>query len=199
MGITCPMIECPPNGGNSIINSDSNWGGAGVFIGVVFAAWFARRLRWWLLLFIPIVIFLMVPVALFTEIVTAGLVGRAAGQVGDCRGWQDLETDLAPISAGMQAFNDDIARTVNPDTNDVHRWAASANTLKQQYEALDHPPALDHYVELSIQTLQSYQQGFDAVAMGDYDHGEVLLERGDSTLLEAQAAFLREAQAECGR
>jgi hypothetical protein len=179
-------------------NSDASWGGAGVAIGVIFAAWFARRLRWWLLLFIPIIVILMVPIALITEIATARVVSRAVDQVGSCRGLQDLEAELAPISAGMKAFMEDINSTASPDVTDARRWAASANTLRQQYEALDHPPAFDRYVELSVQTMRSYEQGFDAMAMGDYDNGDVLLVRGDDMLLEAQAAF-REAGAECAR
>ena len=147
---------------NALSIASSNWGGAGVFIGVIFAAWFARRLRWWLLLFIPIIIVLMVPIALIYGDRNGWTCQPAVGQVNDCQGVQDLSADLVPISAGMKAFIDDINSTTNPGVSDMRRWSASANTIEQQYEALDHPPVFDRYVQLSIQTLANYEAGFAA-------------------------------------
>ncbi len=179
--------------------SDVTWGSLGVLIGGGLSVWFARRLRWWLLLYIPAIVFLMAPIAVYTQIETGrtvrGIVDRAS-EPAACKGWRDLNANLAPLSTSVRDYFDDLNSTTNPGSDDTRRWSTSAAAIRQQFEALDHPPVLNNYVDLSIQTFRLYEQGFGAMANGDYDGGQPLLEQGDSTLTQAQAAF-RNANAVC--
>lgn len=180
-------------------NLGTGWGSLGVLIGGGLSVWFARRLRWWLLLYIPAIIILMSPIAFITEIATGGLVSELAARANEpseCRGWQDLNANLAPLSTSIRAYFDDLDSTTNPGPDDTRRWLTSAAAIRQQFEALDHPPVLNNYVDLSVQTFRLYEQGFGAMANGDYDGGQPLLEQGDSTLTQAQAAF-QNANAVC--
>ncbi len=179
--------------------SDVAWGGLGVLIGGGLSVWFARRLRWWLLLYIPAIVFLMAPIAVYTQIETGAAVRGIVDRVNvpsECKGWQDLNANLAPIYASAKTYGDDLANTTAPDSDDARRWAALAATIRQQYEELDHPPVLDSYVELSVETFRSYEQGFGAMARGDYDGGQPRLDHGDRIRTQAQAAF-RTANAVC--
>ncbi|MDP9358201.1 MAG: hypothetical protein M3R02_23530 [Chloroflexota bacterium] len=178
---------------------DTAWGGVGVLIGGALSVWFARRLRWWLLLYIPAIIILMIPIALITEIETGGLISELvarANEPSECRGWQDLNANLAPLSTSVRNYFDDINNTAKPSPDDDRRWANSAAAIRQQFETLDHPPVLNTYIDLSVQTFRLYEQGFGAMANGDYDDGQSLLEQGDSIRTQAQAAF-RTANARC--
>ncbi len=171
---------------------DMAWGGLGVMIGGGLSVWFARRLRWWLLLYIPAIILVMVPIAIATELQTAGLVSNLvsrANEPSECKGWRDLNANLAPLSTSVRAYFDDLDSTTNPGPDDARRWSTSAAAIRQQFEALDHPPVLNNYVDLSVQTFRLYEQGFGAMANGDYDGGQPLLEQGDSILTQAQDAF----------
>ncbi len=180
-------------------DSDLAWGSLGVLIGGGLSAWFARRLGWWLLLYIPAIVILMAPIAVTTEVMTAGLVSgivARSNEPSECRGWQDLNANLAPLSASVKAYFDDLDGTTTPRPEDTRRWATSAGTIRQQFETLEHPPVLDSYVALSVKIFRSYEEGFAAMARGDYGGGQPLLEQGDSTVAQAQEAF-RSANAVC--
>ena len=123
-------------------NSDVAWGGLGVLIGGAVSIWFARRLRWWLLLYIPAIWIAMVPIALASELMTAGFFSRAGDQDASCRGWRHLNAELAPISTAISAYTNDLASATNPGSDDARRWAAAATSIRKQYEELDHPRCL---------------------------------------------------------
>jgi hypothetical protein len=110
-------------------------------------------------------------------------------QMVNCRGWENLNEGMAPISAAMTAFNADIEGTTNPNQRDSRRWAATARQIRQLYLTFDHPPSLNRYVELSVRTMLDYEQGFLALTGGDYGRGQDLLEEGDNVLTQARAAF----------
>ncbi len=178
---------------------DTAWGGLGVAIGLALSLWFVRHLGWWLVLYVPAAIVVMIPIAMATEIETGALVRDIvdrANEPSECKGWQDLTANLAPLSASVRAYFDDLNRTTSPGPDDTRRWSFEAATLRQQFEALHHPPVLNTYVALAVQAFRLYEQGFGAMANGDYDRGQPLLEQGDSAVTQAQEAF-RSANAVC--
>lgn len=178
---------------------DVAWGGLGVLVGGGISVWFARRLRWWLLLYIPAIIMLMVPIATAAEVYTANLVSRTILESGKCGGWEDLDADLDPVSASIATYSADLNSTEDAEDDSLRRWADNAAAIRQQYEGLDIPPVLIRYRELSAEGMRQHEQGFDALARGDDEDAAIaLLDQGDRTLVEARAAF-RDAAAECQR
>jgi hypothetical protein len=117
-------------------------------------------------------------------------------QVGDCRGWQDVQARLTPINDDIDAFWTDVNGTVNPDADDVHRWASAARSIRQQYDLLPHPAALNRFVALSSLTYGDYDLGFGAMANGDFERGRALVQQGDDTLSKA-ITELDMANAQC--
>lgn len=177
------------------IDPDFAWGGVGVLIGAALSSWFARRLRWWLLLYFPATVIFMIPFAMAAELGTAGMVNSVAQRTGECRGWNDLGDRLDAITANVGPLMNDINLLENPGLDDVRRWSASAGEIHRQYEELDHPPILDRYVELSTQVFRNYEEGFALVANGKHEEGVPLVDEGDKIVPQAQAEF-RAAQTE---
>ena len=169
--------------------SDVAWGGVGVLVGVAFSSWFARRLDWWLLLYIPAIVILMVPIALISETSTGGFVRDATNRFGDCRGWDDMVVRLDPSTASVGEYMNDRSNARNPDASDARRWSDSAAQVRAQYEDLEHPPILDRYVEFSIQVFRNYEEGFGAIANGESNRGIALVGEGDRLVPMAQAEF----------
>lgn len=172
------------------------WGGSGVLIGMACSVWFARRLRWWLLLYIPAIVILMIPLAIATETGTGAWIRSAGERFGDCRGWGDLKERFDPVTLNIQAYMDDMNTAENPDLDDARRWSDAAGEIHRQFEGLEPPPALDLYVERTTQVFRAYEEGFAAMADGDNEAGLALLDEGDRTLPTAQAEFAS-AKAKC--
>lgn len=160
------------------------------------SAWFVRRLGWWLILYLPAIWLVMAAIALPAEVMTAGVVSRAADAVGPCSGWQELNADLSPISAGVLAFNSDVTAVDTPRESDYRRWAESSERIGEQYEGLSHPSAFTSYVELAARAFHEYEQGYAALSEGDDQRGIAFLDQGDRTVARAQSAF-RSATAKC--
>jgi hypothetical protein len=178
-------------------NSETAWGGAGVLIGLIAMVWFARRLGKWLILAIPAAVVAMIPVALTTEAMTAGVVKNAVERTGECRDWSEMDERLAPVTDAIQAFSVEFNGTASPGKADFQRWAEENGNIRRHYETLDHPPVLKEYVKLAIQAFDTYEQGFGLMANGDEIAGRERLTEGDELLASAQAEF-REANLRCG-
>jgi hypothetical protein len=138
----------------------------------------------------------LLPAGLVAVASSPTIAYRVAQEFGDCRGWNAVTVASEPIFADEQAFWDELDRMEDPDSNDFRQLSSSAQSIRQQYQQLDHPTVLNRYVDLSISTMFSYETGFAAMARGDYVVGQNLLDEGDQTGAQAQAA-LRAANAEC--
>jgi excisionase family DNA binding protein len=139
---------------------------------------------------------LLIPAGLLAIASSPPNVRQFTSHIGDCRGWDNVHADLAPVNDDVAAFWDDLDRTLNPGSDDARRWAYAAQAISRQFETLNHSPALSRYVDLSAEIYRGYGQGFSALAQGDQVQGDALLAAGDRTLALADAA-LNAANAQC--
>lgn len=182
------------------MGSDVLWGGLGVFIGVLFSAWYARRLRWWLLLYIPVAVVLIAAIGEVSGRLTAVPMIQAVQNVAmapECRGIENLKPGLDAIGVKMKAFVEDATDPQSSDFDDMRRLAVSAEEIRQAYEDHGHPPAFDAYYRSSIHLMANYRDGFHYIANGQYETGQELLDEGDTVLLAQTQDDYRTAVETC--
>lgn len=186
-----------------VASADVSWGGWGALLGMVLFGWFARRLRWWLILLIPASLFFMAPISLMTQANTMRPVSTIYRQLTmnpDCAGWEHLDAQLDPIGVKIRAFADDVNETTVPDVDDFRRWANAADGIRSSFHLLnelEHPPVLDEYLATSMQWMTNYRDGFRLIVDGKYDEGQALLDEGDTSLRTRAQAQFRVANETC--